>query len=309
MEGWKVSSSMNSELDVGIVFSGGFAKGAYEIGFCKAILEYIKMKNIKAVSGASIGALNAYGFINNRLDYLCDIWKSLEFNSAREFFIKQNKRDIIYDYISGLVCANSETSDSSCYLNYIKVPNVTLCYKDVNKEEQNVQSELLKASIAVPTLYKPIFVQDNYYIDGAFLDNSPITPLQNENLDLIFVLRFDHASENYLNLNTDATIIEIVFEDDKKLNDYFYFNKKLTKRLIHEGYKQSKTILENVFKFGSELEYIKSVANVYNKESNKNFFPRSGEEVVSKINKLNRIFKKEYFDLEKANKEQAEILL
>jgi NTE family protein len=300
---------MNSELDVGIVFSGGFAKGAYEIGFCKAILEYIKMKNIKAVSGASIGALNAYGFINNRLDYLCDIWKSLEFNSAREFFIKQNKRDIIYDYISGLVCANSETSDSSCYLNYIKVPNVTLCYKDVNKEEQNVQRELLKASIAVPTLYKPIFVQDNYYIDGAFLDNSPITPLQNENLDLIFVLRFDHASENYLNLNTDATIIEIVFEDDKKLNDYFYFNKKLTKRLIHEGYKQSKAILENVFKFGSELEYIKSVANVYNKESNKNFFPRSGEEVVSKINKLNRIFKKEYFDLEKANKEQAEILL
>lgn len=86
---------MNSELDVGIVFSGGFAKGAYEIGFCKAILEYIKMKNIKAVSGASIGALNAYGFINNRLDYLCDIWKSLEFNSAREFFIKQIK-EILY---------------------------------------------------------------------------------------------------------------------------------------------------------------------------------------------------------------------
>ena len=31
------------DLRIGIVFSGGFAKGAYEVGFCKAILEYIEI--------------------------------------------------------------------------------------------------------------------------------------------------------------------------------------------------------------------------------------------------------------------------
>ena len=52
-------NSTISNLRIGIVFSGGFAKGAYEVGFCKALLEYTNFNNIKAVSGSSIGALIA----------------------------------------------------------------------------------------------------------------------------------------------------------------------------------------------------------------------------------------------------------
>lgn len=301
---------MNSELNIGIVFSGGFAKGAYEIGFCKAILEYVKRDNIKAVSGASIGALNAYGFINNKLNYLCEVWKELEFKSAKEFFIKQNKRDIIYKYINELVNEESIKSNNACYINCIKIPNITLCYENINKEEKEIQNEFLKASISVPTLYKPICVKDSYYVDGAFLDNTPITPLQYEDLNLIFVLRFDHASEDYQKINTNTTIVEIVFEDDKKLKDYFYFNKNLTKRLIEDGYKQSKEILENVFKYGNDVEYINSVASIYNRESDKNIFPKNGEDIVNKMNRLSRIFKKEYSNLEKVDEEKiTEVLM
>ena len=284
---------MESEINVGIVFSGGFAKGAYEIGFCKAILEYINKESIKVVSGASIGALNAYGFINNKLDYLCDIWKNLDFKSAKEFFVKQNKRDIVYEYIDELVNNEDLTNNNPCYINYIKVPNISLCYENVNNEDKEIQKSLLKASISVPTLYKPVFVKENFYVDGAFLDNTPITPLKNKNLDLIFVLRFDHSSESYEKFNTNATVIEIVFEDDKKLKDYFNFNKKKTKKLIKDGYKQSKIILDKVFECGNDLEHIKSIAKMVNKESEKNIIPRSGEEVVHKMNKLSRIFKTE----------------
>ena len=257
---------MESEINVGIVFSGGFAKGAYEIGFCKAILEYINKESIKVVSGASIGALNAYGFINNKLDYLCDIWKNLDFKSAKEFFVKQNKRDIVYEYIDELVNNEDLTNNNPCYINYIKVPNISLCYENVNNEDKEIQKSLLKASISVPTLYKPVFVKENFYVDGAFLDNTPITPLKNKNLD---------------------------FEDDKKLKDYFNFNKHLTKKLIKDGYKQSKIILDKVFECGNDLEHIKSIAKMVNKESEKNIIPRSGEEVVHKMNKLSRIFKTE----------------
>ena len=287
---------MESEINVGIVFSGGFAKGAYEIGFCKAILEYINKESIKVVSGASIGALNAYGFINNKLDYLCDIWKNLDFKSAKEFFVKQNKRDIVYEYIDELVNNEDLTNNNPCYINYIKVPNISLCYENVNNEDKEIQKSLLKASISVPTLYKPVFVKENFYVDGAFLDNTPITPLKNKNLDLIFVLRFDHSSESYEKFNTNATVIEIVFEDDKKLKDYFNFNKHLTKKLIKDGYKQSKIILDKVFECGNDLEHIKSIAKMVNKESEKNIIPQSGEEVVHKMNKLSRIFKTEWLE-------------
>ena len=284
------------DLRIGLVFSGGFAKGAYEIGFCKAIMEYTKMDNIKAVSGASIGAINAYGFINNKFEYLCKVWKSLEFRSAKEFFVKSDKRKVIYDYITDMQLDEIKKSEAACYINYIKVPNITLCYKNVNNESSEIQNDFLKASISVPGLYNPILVKEDYYVDGAFLDNTPISPLANENLDLIFVLRFDHASEEYNDLNTNAAIIEIVFEDDKKLKDYFYFNSSLTNRLIEQGYKKSKDILEVVFKYGEHIEYIKSIAKIYNQESRKNLIPKSGEELVTKMNKLRKIFKNEYLD-------------
>lgn len=287
-----------SDLRIGIVFSGGFAKGAYEIGFCKAILEYIEMNNIKAVSGASIGAINAYGFINNKFDYLFEVWKNLDFKSAKEFLVKSDKRKIIYNYIEDMQAEVTEENQTPCYINYIKVPNISLCYKNVNKEHNKIQNDFLKASISVPGLYNPILVKEDYYIDGAFLDNTPIAPLENEDLDLIFVLRFDHASEEYEELKTDAAIIEIVFEDDKKLKDYFYFNSSLTNRLIKQGYRKSKDILDIVFRYGEDIDYIKSIARIYNQESRKNIIPKSGEEIVNKMNRLRKIFKNEYLDEE-----------
>lgn len=144
---------MNPNLNdskIGIVFSGGFAKGAYEVGFCKAILEYVDINNIKAVSGASIGAINAYAFVNNKFDYLMDIWRNLEFDSAKEFFIKADKRKIIYKYIEDMIEDIEYTSNIPCYIDYVKVPNIALCYKNVNNEANKVQKGYLKASVAVP---------------------------------------------------------------------------------------------------------------------------------------------------------------
>lgn len=283
-----------SNIRIGIVFSGGFAKGAYEIGFCKALLEYTNLYNIKAVSGASIGALNAYGFINNNLSYLTDVWKSLEFKSAKEFFVKNEKRKIIYDYIENMHKTSTIDNNTSCYINCIKVPSISLCYKNINKEDNNNQENLLKACVSVPGLYNPILINNDYYVDGAFLDNTPITPLENENLDLIFVLRFDHASEQYEDLKTDAAVIEIVFEDDKKLKNYFYFNNSLTNLLIEKGYEKSKDILDVVFKYGQDLDYIKAIAKINNQQSYSHIIPKSGEELVNKMNKLRKIFKNEY---------------
>lgn len=287
-------NSALSNLRIGIVFSGGFAKGAYEVGFCKALLEYTKLENIKAVSGASIGALNAYGLVNNKFDYIQNIWQNLEIKSAREFFIKYDKRKSVYEYIDEMCNETFRNNDTSCYINYIKVPNISLCYKNINSEISSEQKDLLKASISVPGLFNPVLVNNDYYVDGAFLDNTPIAPLENENLDVIFVLRFDHASEQYKDLNTNAAVIEIVFEDDKKLKNYFYFNSKLTNILIDEGYKKSKDILELVFKYGQDLEYIQTIARINNQESSSHIIPKSGEELVKKMNKLRKIFKNEY---------------
>ncbi len=55
--------------NIGICFSGGIAKGAFQIGFCKALLNYINPDDISAVSASSIGSWNAAAFLTNNIDF------------------------------------------------------------------------------------------------------------------------------------------------------------------------------------------------------------------------------------------------
>ena len=53
---------------IGLVLSGGLAKGAYQLGVLKAINELVRLEDIVAISASSVGTLNAYAFINQRLE-------------------------------------------------------------------------------------------------------------------------------------------------------------------------------------------------------------------------------------------------
>src|SRR6056297_2424839 len=63
---------------IGLVFEGGGAKGAYQIGVWK----YIKEKNIKisGVAGTSVGAVNSAAFAMGDIDFAVNIWSELSLN-------------------------------------------------------------------------------------------------------------------------------------------------------------------------------------------------------------------------------------
>lgn len=71
----------------GLVLSGGGAKGAYQIGVWKALLEHgVKFD---CVSGASVGALNVALVAQGDLNLAEDIWTSI---SKREVFVSDYKK-------------------------------------------------------------------------------------------------------------------------------------------------------------------------------------------------------------------------
>jgi hypothetical protein len=47
-----------NDLKLGLVLSGGGAKGAYQLGVWKAMEEFDLSRRVRAVSGSSVGALN-----------------------------------------------------------------------------------------------------------------------------------------------------------------------------------------------------------------------------------------------------------
>ena len=64
--------------EYGIVLEGGGAKGAYQIGVWKALLECgVK---IKGIAGVSVGALNGALMCMGKLDKAIDIWKYISYS-------------------------------------------------------------------------------------------------------------------------------------------------------------------------------------------------------------------------------------
>ena len=65
---------MNS---IGLVFSGGGGKGAYQIGVWRALRELGLEGQVVAVSGTSVGALNAALYLKGDLELAEQLWNSI----------------------------------------------------------------------------------------------------------------------------------------------------------------------------------------------------------------------------------------
>ncbi len=103
---------MTIAKEFGLVFSGGGGKGAYEIGVWKALNEMQFTPKIKAVSGASVGALNALLFCQQNYELALDTWLSIKQsdmlyneNATKKSLIENELACAFEDYELG---ANSE---------------------------------------------------------------------------------------------------------------------------------------------------------------------------------------------------------
>lgn len=81
---------------VGLVLSGGGGKGAYEIGVWQALDEYGVTPNISAVSGTSVGALNAALFAQGSLDSALQVWETI----SPEAVMTLNKTSAYQNFVS-----------------------------------------------------------------------------------------------------------------------------------------------------------------------------------------------------------------
>ena len=64
-------------MNIGLVLSGGMAKGAFQIGALKALNSFIPLKEIKYVSCSSVGVLNGYSYITGNLDKGEKAWRTI----------------------------------------------------------------------------------------------------------------------------------------------------------------------------------------------------------------------------------------
>ena len=92
---------------IGLVLDGGGGKGAYQIGVWKAMRETGIDKYIKAVSGASVGGLNAALFVQGDYEKAERIW-TRDIEKINVLRLAESVRDLIQDENNlDLSCATS----------------------------------------------------------------------------------------------------------------------------------------------------------------------------------------------------------
>jgi len=271
---------------IGIVLSGGFAKGAYQIGILKALTEFFDKDQISCVSASSIGAVNAYAFMAGKIDDVEQMWLNLDIDSFGKFVSKYVKSTYITDTI-GEIVGESGAPQSDMYITCFNFSKMKLNYinlKDIGKDDVKAY---LRASVTMPMFSHAVDIGGMRYVDGGLIDNVPVKPLMNQDIDYAIVIHFDNHNYIFENHHFNNKLIKINFLDEKFIKNSLTFDKESISYMLRTGYEESMALLDIIFKNGiDDLEYIyHKIGFVDSLRGNKKF-RLTGDVVVGNINRV-----------------------
>ncbi len=275
-------------MNIGLVLSGGLAKGAYQIGALQAINEFVPREEIKYISCASIGVLNGYAYATDNLACAQSMWKNVCTDDMRLFVGHILRSAMLQQNIKSLYREN-QTLSSSFYEALFDINHRNITYKDLTQVASELIPLYLKASVAIPFFNRSVPINGSAYFDGAIVDNIPVYPLLQHNLDYILCIYFDDACYKFENEYFDSKIIKISFSNQKRATQSLFCETNEIDAMIDMGYKQTKHLLNYVFAKGYDnLEYIYSAIRYLNRGSGSSF--RITTDVL--ITNLNKITQK-----------------
>lgn len=215
------------ETRLGMVLSGGGAKGAYQIGFFGAMEQYGLWEHLEIISGSSIGAVNALLCATKNFSAQKAAWDAVTIES-----VATRKNDAVgfpWDYypdvahrFAGMSLEEyldaakpfpfSQASflqmlapylplGANCPLLYVCAYNMERLlpeYFCLNDQSCQDAAALVLASGCIPILYPPVEFHGFHYCDGGLVppyfagtDNSdkiPLEPLRNCGCGLVIVV-------------------------------------------------------------------------------------------------------------------------
>ncbi|GFZ82579.1 patatin [Aquaticitalea lipolytica] len=246
-------------IKVGLVLSGGGAKGFAHIGVLKVIDSLgIKVDYIAGTSmGAIIGSLYASGYSGKQLD---SIFKSQNFDdiisdnlprAAKTFYERDNseKYAVTLPFENFKVKLPSALSRGQNVFNLLS--KLTLHVSEIDDFEQlpipffciatNIETgaevvlnkgnlaRAITASGAFPSLFQPVIIDDQILIDGGVVNNYPIDELRAKGMDVIIGVDVQDGLSTREELTTAPDIL-LQINNYRTIND---MKKKITKTNIY----------------------------------------------------------------------------
>ena len=236
-------------MNIGLVLSGGLAKGAYQIGALRAISEYFRPEEIEYISSSSVGALNAYAFSSDNLALGEKMWRGIVKESERLPVTKIMKSDYLKQCTAEL--AKGQLLSGKHYISLFKLKDMDVSYLDLKNKDEEHTALYLHAAVSMPVFSRGVKIDGKKYYDGGTVDNIPVYPLLQHGLDYIIAIYFDEYF-SFEKTEINEKIIKIPFgKDTKAKHNSVWFTKAGTEHMIAEGYTRAKSVLERVFDCGT----------------------------------------------------------
>lgn len=256
-------SLMNEEI--GLVLSGGGVRAIAHVGLIKVLLENgITPTQVSGTSaGALVCALYASGY---NTDEMIDFFKQ---TPILDFSLYTIKKPGILDSDKYEKFFKKFFSENS--FDKLKHPlTITATNLLSGKLEYFNKGELIKpliASCALPPLFSPVKIDNNFYSDGGILNNFPVEPLKKKPIKKIigsFVNPITSIKES--EINTSLKLIYRVYHLGLEANNikkfdscnYVFEPKEIDKigtlatkgidRAFEIGYNQAKKEIDNILK-------------------------------------------------------------
>ena len=291
---------------LGLVLAGGGGKGSYQIGVWKAIIELGLDKYISAISGTSVGALNACLIHQGNYEIAEKIWLDNKLGEKILSFSEEKKEAIIerilksasiahlpiniinslvHIYSSGIFSRRGieEIIDNSLNFDLLIDSDIPVFatitrgfpfnnkaeYVNLNKNSKDKIKQILLATSAIPVAFQKENIDRVSYVDGGVVDNEPVRPLYDYGCDVIIVVHLSRDHIIDLHQFPNSKIIEIV--PQQFLGNLFEGTLKFDRNTMHKrislGYEEALKILEPVFRMlHSGIAITKSAEMMFNNE-------------------------------------------
>lgn len=270
---------------IGLVLSGGMAKGAYQVGVLKAIEKYFLQDEIVCISAASIGSLNAYAYATGNLAFAEKIW-----TEAAQKEDKYIASLINSGFLKQSINALSEHRAIAVPKFFIPLYNLKsnrLYYVDIQKTSHQMREDYLRAAVAMPVFNEAVLIGNNSYYDGAIIDNIPIKPLYSEPLDYIICVYFDNCNYIFEDKYLDQRVVKIVFYNNQRIKPSLKVDKEAFEIMIREGYDKTNRLFDFLFKDGKDnLESIYQIKTKLEQSFLSSQTRITGDVVVNNFNRL-----------------------
>ncbi|MEO8778987.1 MAG: patatin-like phospholipase family protein [Rhodanobacter sp.] len=218
----------NVQPTVALALGAGGAKGLAYIG----VIEEIEAQGFRIVAiagssmGSLIGGIHAMGKLDVYRDWVCalarfDVLRLLDWTFSGGGVIKGER---IIDTLRGLI---GDTLIEELPLTFTAVAT------DIDRGHEiwlarGSLFDAIRASIAVPTVFRPHWLNGRRLVDGALLNPVPVTPLLRTDADYILAVSVDGPAETI----TAPTAVESAAEDG---SSYRHRISEFVGRLIPHG--------------------------------------------------------------------------